>query len=114
MKLIKSFGYAINGLLSATKDQLNLRIHFVVALGVIGAGIYFRITSLEWTVCLLAISLVISLELVNTAIESLTDLVTLERNPLAGKVKDIAAASVMISSFVAVAIGLIIFLKYIF
>ncbi len=113
MKIIKSFDYAFKGLRVAVEEQLNLRIHFLVALVVVAAGFYFHITSTEWVLLLITISIVISLELLNTAIESLTDFVTLERSPLAGKVKDIAAAAVLFSSIVAVIIGFIIFSKYI-
>jgi len=114
MKLIRSFGYAFNGLLVALKEQSNLRIHIFVAVVVIVAGLYFRITSTEWIVVWMVISLVISLELVNTSIEYLTDLVTKERSPLAGKVKDISASAVLFASIIAVIIGITIFAKYIF
>lgn len=113
MRLVKSFGYAWNGLLVAIKDQLNLRIHFVASAIVIVAGTYFQITATEWCLLLLTIGLVVSLELINTAIENLVDLVSPERNILAGKVKDIAAAAVLVSSIVALVVGLIIFPKYI-
>lgn len=114
MKLVKSFGYAWNGLLVALKEQLNLRIHFAATALVVAGGIYFQITAIEWSLALITIGLVVSLELVNTAIENLVDLVSPERNPLAGKVKDIVAASVLISSITAVVVGLIIFSKYVF
>jgi diacylglycerol kinase len=114
MKLIKSFGYAYQGLIEAIKDQLNLRIQFAAAFFVILAGFYFRITAVEWAIILVTISVVISLELVNTAIENLVDLITLEKNPLAGKVKDIAAAAVLFSSLAAVVIGFVVFSKHLF
>ncbi|MBX2965974.1 MAG: diacylglycerol kinase family protein [Cyclobacteriaceae bacterium] len=114
MRLIKSFGYALNGLKIAVKEQVNLTIHICVTVIVVMAGIYIEITTTEWVLLVLTIGLVISLELVNTAIEYLVDLVTPERNPLAGKVKDIAAASVLVSSVMAVIVGLFIFSKYIF
>lgn len=114
MKLIKSFRYAFAGLVVAIKEQVNLRIHVATALLVIAAGFYFQITPGEWAVILFSMALVISLELVNTSIENLTDLVTLERKPLAGKVKDIAAAAVMVSCIAAMIIGLVVFSKYIF
>jgi|SRR5579859_50467 len=114
MKLIKSFSYAWQGLRSAWKSELNLRIHAGAGVVVLGAGFYFRVTSTEWAVLLMAMALVISLELVNTAIENLTDLVTKDSDPLAGKVKDIAAAAVVIGSLAAALAGVIIFSNYIF
>ena len=110
---LKSFIYATQGLRAAFKDQRNLKIQLLVALLVINAGFFFRIESWEWCVILICIGLVIGFELMNSAIESLVDLVTRERNPLAGKVKDIAAGAVLVVSISALIVGLIIFRKYI-
>ncbi|HCW05844.1 MAG TPA: diacylglycerol kinase [Cytophagales bacterium] len=114
MKLLKSFKYAWNGFVVAFKEQPNLRIHFLMASIVTALAIYFHVTPTEWLILLLAMSLVLSLEFINSAIENLTDLVTKEQNPLAGKVKDMAAAAVMIAALLAIGIGVIIFWKYIF
>lgn len=108
----KSFTYAIQGIWSAMADQRNLKFQLAVAVLVIGAGFYVSITALEWCIILICIALVIGLELVNTAIENLVDLVTMERNPLAGKIKDIAAGAVLTVSVISLIIGLIIFRKY--
>ena len=61
---------------------------------------------------LFAIALVIGLEIMNSAVEDLVDLVTQERKPLAGKVKDLAAGAVLFASVIAVIIGIIVFRKY--
>jgi diacylglycerol kinase len=78
----------------------------------VGAGFYLSIQPIEWCIILMCISLVISLELINTAVENLVDLVTLERKPLAGKIKDIAAGAVLIASAISLIIGIIVFRKY--
>jgi diacylglycerol kinase (ATP) len=109
---LKSFIYALHGIWSGIADQRNLKFQLGVALIVIGAGFYLSITSMEWCIILICIALVIGLELINTALENLVDLVTLERNPLAGKIKDIAAGAVLIVSVMSLIIGLIIFRKY--
>ena len=109
---LKSFMYAIHGLWSGIADQRNLKFQLAVAIVVIGAGFYLSITSIEWCIILMCIALVIALELVNTALENLVDLVTLERKPLAGKIKDIAAGAVLIVSILSIIIGVIIFRKY--
>jgi diacylglycerol kinase len=114
MKINRSFGYAFNGLVLALKGQLSLRIHIFIVLVVVMAGFYFHISAFEWILCLIMVALVISLELMNTAIENLTDLATKEQSPLAGKVKDIAAGAVLFSSVVAFIVGLLIFTKYLF
>lgn len=110
----RSFMYAMNGIRASIGAQRNLKVQSSIALGVTAAGFYFDITGTEWCLILLAIGLVISLELMNSAIESLVDLVTLERKPLAGKVKDIAAGAVLFASMIAVIMGVIIFGKYIY
>ena len=114
MKLLKSFGYAWNGLKVAVKEEPNLKIHLAIAVVVIAMGFYFHISTIEWTVLLILIGVVISLELLNSAIERLTDLVTKERLPLAGKVKDISAAAVLVASVIALLVGITIFTGYIF
>jgi diacylglycerol kinase len=108
----ESFVYAVKGILSGINDQRNLKFQLGVAIIVVMAGFYLSIAALEWCILLLCIALVIGLELVNTALENLVDLVTRERNPLAGKVKDIAAGAVLVVSIITVIIGLIIFRKY--
>ena len=79
---------------------------------VIGAGFAFGITPGEWTAICLCIGLVVSAELFNTAIERLVDLVSPQRHPLAGQVKDIAAGAVLVCALAAIAVGLIIFVPY--
>jgi diacylglycerol kinase len=113
-KFIKSVGYALKGIVAAWTEQTNLKIQSVIAVIVIFAGFYFRITSIEWMVLLLMIGMVISLELVNSALEDMVNLVTKERHPLAGRIKDMAAGAVLVFSFIAATIGVIIFWKYIF
>jgi diacylglycerol kinase len=109
----KSFVYAINGIWSGVADQLNLKVQIGVALLVTGAGFYYGIAPMEWCVILLCIGLVLGLEMMNSAIESLVDLVTRERHPLAGRIKDIAAGAVLLVSFISVVIGVIVFRKYV-
>lgn len=108
----KSFTYAIRGIWLSIADQRNLKVQIVIATIVVGAGFYFDITAIEWCIILICIGLVIGLEMINSAIESVVDLVTMERKPLAGKIKDIAAGAVLISSIISVIIGVIIFRKY--
>jgi diacylglycerol kinase len=114
MKLLRSFVYAWRGFLVAVREELNLKIHLLAAVVVVVMGFYYRITSNEWVALTILIAVVICLELINTSIENLTDLVTKEHHPLAGKVKDIAAAAVLVASIVSVIVGIIIFAKYIF
>lgn len=109
-KRIKSFGYAINGIRLLFSSQANARIHLFVALTVLFAGWLCHISSAEWLTIVVCISVVIGMEAMNTAVEWLTDLVSPEYHPLAGKVKDAAAAAVLITVIGAVVAGLIIFI----
>ena len=87
-------------------------LHLLAAVGVAAAGYFFNVTRIEW--CLLAgcIGLVIMAEVFNTAIETLTNLVSPEWHPLAGKAKDLAAGAVLLAAATAALIGTIIFWPY--
>ena len=108
-KRIWSFKFALQGLADLIKSQPNARIHLAASFAVISAGFYFSISATEWIAVVLCITLVFALEAINTALEYLTDLVSPEHHPLAGKVKDVAAAAVLITAIGAVVIGIIIF-----
>ncbi len=106
------FGYALDGLVHAVKTQINLKIHLVVAVLVVAAGYYLRLSLIEWLFVTLAIFMVIIAELANTAIESLTDMLTMKFSPHAKAAKDVAAGMVLTAALGAVIIGLLIFLPY--
>lgn len=108
-KLINSFAYAIKGLIYTFRSQLNFKIHCFAGLGAVILGLILGLNQNEWLWIIFSISLVIILELVNTSIEILVDLVSPERQPKAGAIKDIAAAAVLIAALTALIIGLFIF-----
>jgi diacylglycerol kinase (ATP) len=109
-KLIRSFGYAFNGLGYAVATQLNFRIHLVASLIAVFMGYSLHIETSEWQWVILCIALVLMAELFNTALEFLTDLVSPEYNKLAGYVKDISAGAVVVAAVFALITGAIIFL----
>ncbi|KEK26231.1 diacylglycerol kinase family protein [Bacillus gaemokensis] len=111
-KLIHSFGYAIAGIYFCLRHERNMKIHFLAAVIVICCGLYFHVTTMEWLILFLTIGIVISLEMVNTAIEKTVDLVTVEFQPFAKIAKDVAAGAVLLFTVIAVIIGAIIFLPY--
>ncbi|MEH7236063.1 diacylglycerol kinase family protein [Bacillus sp. JJ1562] len=111
-RLIKSFSYALQGLREAFFSERNLQIHFLFSLIVVICGFFFQITNVEWMVILLLIGGMFSIELMNTAVEKVVDLVTSEFHPLAKKAKDISAGAVLIYAIISVIVGLIIFLPY--
>ncbi|MBJ6117642.1 diacylglycerol kinase family protein [Pontibacter sp. BT310] len=112
-KRYNSFKFALQGLNSAVRSEPHMRLHVLSAIGVIVAGFLFDVTKTEW--CLLAgsIGLVITAEIFNTSIETLTNLVSPQHNPLAGKTKDLAAAAVLVTAITAAIVGLIIFTPYV-
>ena len=113
-KLRNSFKYAFQGIEEAWKTEQNLKIHFMIMALVIIAGLIFKISLIEWMVCLLLFAIVISLELINTAIETTVDIAMPEINEKAKYAKDIAAGAVLFSAMISVIIGLIIFVPKIF
>ena len=88
----------------------NLKIHFIVTILVVILGIVLKINFTEWAICFLLFGFVITAELMNTAIEVTVDLAMPDINEKAKLAKDIAAGAVLVSSIVAVLIGLAIFL----
>ena len=109
-KFFHSFSYPIKGLKYAYRNEQNLAVDVGIALLVIVFGFIFRVNRYEWAILALTIGLVISCELINTAIEATVDLVTEEYHPLAKVAKDTSAAAVFIFAIVAVIVGIIIFL----
>ena len=110
LKRFKSFGYAFKGLITLFREEIHAQFHIFATFVVLSAGWYFEISKIEWCLIILSIAIVISAEAFNTALENLTDLTSPEIHPLAGKVKDVAAGAVLITSIGAAAIGIIIFL----
>lgn len=113
-KLRNSFKYAFEGIGEALKTEQNLKIHFFIMIAVITAGLVFKINAMEWIACVILFGLVISLELINTAIETTVDIAMPEKNEKAKLAKDVAAGAVLISAIMAIVVGLIIFLPKIF
>jgi diacylglycerol kinase (ATP) len=107
---IKSFSYAFQGIKTFFQTQYNAWIHTLAGVCVIVLGIVFKLTIPEWCWLIFAIGLVFITEMLNTAIEFLTDLVSPEYHPLAKKVKDVAAGAVLVAAIIAVIIGVLVFL----
>ena len=110
--LYESFGYAFEGIWTGIRKERNMKIHCLAIILVTLAGTFFNITAMQWCICLLLFALVASLELVNTAVEAVVDLVTEEKKPLAKIAKDTAAGAVLFAAIISVIIGCIIFLPY--
>lgn len=106
---VASFGYAVRGVGAALRSEIHLRFHAAATVAVIGAGLYFHIMRLEWALVALAVTSVWTAELLNTALEALTDLASPAYHPLAGKTKDVAAGAVLLAALGALVVGLLVF-----
>lgn len=111
-KRILSFKYAGEGFWTAVKEEPNLLFHLFTAAIVLTLGAYLKISKIDWMILILTIGLVISVELTNTAIEAVVDSFTKDIHPGAKKAKDVSAAAVLVISFAALLVGLLIFLPY--
>ncbi|HBS88040.1 MAG: diacylglycerol kinase [Bacteroidetes bacterium GWF2_38_335] len=107
---IKSFKYAFNGLKILLNEEHNARIHLIAAICAIAFSIYFEISATEWVAVVFAIGFVFAMELINSSIENISDFVSPGKNESIKKIKDLSAASVLISAITAFTVGLIVFI----
>ena len=108
--LSMAFDHAFNGLRNFFWQERNGKIQLFIACTTIAAAFAFKISPMEWVMILLCIGLVLSLEMINSAVEKLCDLVHRDFHPVIKIVKDVSAAGVLWSSIVSTAIGCIIFI----
>lgn len=111
---LKGFVYACNGLMSFFRYERNGKVQLCVAIIVVAFGWWFRLPKVEWLVVLVCIAVVLSLEMMNSAIEKLCNLVQPAYHPVIKTIKDISAGAVLWVSIISAIAGLIIFLPKIF
>ena len=109
---VASFGHALRGVRAALGSEVHLRFHAAATLAVAGLGAYLHIGRLEWALVALAVAGVWTAELLNTALEALTDLVSPDYHPLAGRAKDVAAGAVLLAALGALVVGGLVFGPY--
>ncbi|MFY8036751.1 MAG: diacylglycerol kinase family protein [Cyclobacteriaceae bacterium] len=112
LKFLKSLRAALSGIRYTIQSQRNFQIQSVVGMLVIGAASIVRVSAIEWCVLLFCIALVLGLELINTSIEELVNLVHPNWSEKAGRIKDIAAGAVLLAAFFSAVVGLVIFVPY--
>jgi len=110
LKHKNTFIHAAAGIVHAFRVETNFRIHVLLLLLTIALGVALHISAIEWLFIAGCSMLVLSMELLNTAVEKLCDLVTAEYHPLIKIIKDVAAGAVLISAAGSVLTGIIIFL----
>ncbi|AST92614.1 diacylglycerol kinase [Sutcliffiella cohnii] len=111
--LSKSFFFALEGFMYVLKNERNIKIHIIIAIFMILLSLYLNISKIEWVVLFLIIGGMVVIEIINTAIENVVDLVTEEFHPLAKIAKDVAASAALVFAVVAVVVGIILYLPYI-
>ncbi len=105
----RSFGYAIEGFVTAVKTERNINVMLAVGVATVIAGFIVGLDRTSWCIIAICCGLVIHGELCNTAIEAVVDLACTEMHPLAKRAKDIAAASVYVLSITAAIVGILVF-----
>lgn len=109
MKFLRSVLFACRGIYYC-RGQLNFRLHLLATVIVIAAGLYFKINGTEWIFIILCCTLVLAMEMLNTAIEKVCDLVTTEIHPLIKIIKDVSAGAVLVCAFGSICTAAIIFI----
>ena len=111
---LRSFRYAGRGIGYLIAREHNAWIHLVVAVAVITAGICLQLSRIEWIAVIFAIGFVLAAEAINSAIERLSDRITLRSDPVIRDAKDLAAGGVLIAAITAAVVGLIVFIPRIY
>lgn len=109
-----SFKNAFNGIIWAFRTQPNFRIHFALSLLVVILGVWYKITPVEWTILVMTIVFGLGVEMVNTSIEAMTDLITTKYHENAKIAKDTAAGMMLLTAIGASLVGSLIFLPRLF
>ncbi len=104
-----SFKYAFEGIFSSFKSERNMKIHVFMMILVIVFGFVLEISFMEWIICIILFGIVIGAELFNTAIETVVNMISLEKSPQAKLAKDISAGAVLCVAIASFVIGLMIF-----
>lgn len=107
--LAASFQHAFAGIAACIRQERNMKIHLAAAAAVTAGGLWLHISKAEWLVCLVFFGLVMALELMNTAIEAVVDLVCPQEHPKAKLAKDTAAGAVLVAAIFAAVAGVVIF-----
>lgn len=111
-RLLKSFTYAFKGLVKTFREEQNLKIQSSLAFIAVVFGVYFKIGKMEWVALMIVIFMVLMMELLNSAVERVADVLKPRINSYVKEIKDIMAAVVLVSAMAAIVVGLIIFVPY--
>jgi diacylglycerol kinase (ATP) len=111
-KLLKSIGWAVNGLYVVWQEERNFRLEILIAILVVCGGLYLGFTKLEWAFVLVCIFAVFCAEIINTAIEDLCNRVEPNTDPMIGKIKDMMGGFVLLVCIMSAIIGVMVFTNH--
>lgn len=106
---LRAFSCALTGLVYAVCRERNMRVHLTAAFAAAFLGWQLALSAAEFAILAVTIGMVLVAELINTAIEAVVDLASPEIHPLAKRAKDVAAGAVLVSSIIAIIVGLFLF-----
>lgn len=106
---IRSFGYAINGIIAFIKSEHNAWLHLLATIVVISLGVIFSIDAMEWVAISIVMGLVWITEMINTCVEKIMDELTNEKRPSIAFIKDVAAGAVLTAAILAVIVAVFVF-----
>ena len=112
-RFLRSWSYSFDGLKYAYRYEQSMLIHVFVTIAVIVVNILLKVSGMHWLITIMAIGMVLAAELINTAIEAVVDMVTLEIHPLAKIAKDCGSAATFVLSVMAAVIGCVVYIPYI-
>jgi diacylglycerol kinase (ATP) len=110
MKILRSFLYAWNGIFHCIRKERNFKVHLFITVIAVLLAVLLNINLIEWCILLICMGLVLGMEMMNTAIEQLSDKMNAGYDRIIGVVKDISAGAVLITATIAALCGSIIFL----
>ena len=104
------FKYSFQGLAYCFKNETSFTFEAIAIVGLVILGIIFKLSIIEWVICIVSLLLIMEIELLNTGIEATVDMFTKEFNPFAKIAKDCGSAATCLATFSALIVNLTIFI----
>lgn len=112
-RTFRKFSYAVRGFVLSLKEEKSLVVHSIFGIITLIVSAILQLSPIKWAIIIFLIGLIISSELMNTAIENVVDMVSFKFNFNAKKIKDVSAAATLVLAITAIIIGLLIFIPQI-
>lgn len=106
---LESFVCAFKGIVYVFKNERNFKFHILFSTLVLLCSLFFKLSYIELSVILIMIAIVLTLEIINTIIENIMDFLCKDYNVNIKIIKDMASGAVLVSAFISIIVGLLIF-----